>query len=588
MFPPSFTEAIIHQYATQESFQRGHEYYQRGAVLSLVKRGQMLQAEVEGSEDLPYGVFCQLEAGGTITATCTCPYDWGGWCKHIVATCLAMIHQPDMIEERPLLADVLSPLDREQLQSLVLKLAEREPPLADVIEHLIEFPAPLASQGARSPSPTSPRPAQVDTKAVRRQVRSSFRMRSSDAYWYAGTVVNEVRQLLEQGWTYIKADDGRSALSLLEAITDEYLFNWTDLDDSDGEASSFFQDLSPLWTEALLSTDLSPKERKAWAKKLATWQKAVDDYGVEDAFAIAHEATSKGWDNPELQHILQGSLPDYDAWDGELPEVTLARLQILERREQLQEYLYLARAEEQHEAYVTMLVRLGQTQEAVAYGREHLETAQQALALAKALYERGEHEQGLQAAEAGLRLQEPRVPLAKWLRDEAVMRGEGARALAAAEVAFREELSLANYLRVSEITGEQWPQRRANLLEYVRHTKSYIPEGQVDIFLHEKLIKDAIAAVELGATHTLVERVADAAIQSHPEWVIKISRQQAEPIMDEGKAQYYSAAAKWLSRARTAYQNTGKQKEWQQYLAELLNRHKRKYKLMPMLEAMRR
>jgi uncharacterized Zn finger protein len=155
-------------------------------------------------------------------------------------------------------------------------------------------------------------------------------------------------------------------------------------------------------------------------------------------------------------------------------------------------------------------------------------------------------------------------------------------------VAFREELNLANYLRVAEIAREQWPEDRAKLLEHVRHTKSYTPQGQVDIFLHEGLIDDAIAAVEPNATHTLVERVADAAIQSHPEWVIKVSRKQAEPFMDEGKAQYYSASAKWLAKARTAYRNMGREEEWQAYLSELLGRHRLKRKLVPMLEALRR
>jgi uncharacterized Zn finger protein len=235
-----------------------------------------------------------------------------------------------------------------------------------------------------------------------------------------------------------------------------------------------------------------------------------------------------------------------------------------------------------------MLVRLGRTQEAAEYGREHLGTAQEALTLARALYDRGEHEQGLQIAERGLLLQGPKADLAKWLRDEATTVGDKTRALAAAEVAFREELSLADYLRVSEIAGEQWPEWRAKLLDYARHTKSYTPQGQVDIFLHEGLIDDAIAAVEPKATHTLVERVADAAIQSHPEWVIKVSRQQAEPFMDEGKAQYYHAAANWLAKARTAYRNMGREEEWQVYLSELLEHHGRKYKLVPLLKALRR
>ncbi|HEY4386691.1 MAG TPA: hypothetical protein VGN34_19725 [Ktedonobacteraceae bacterium] len=592
MSPPSLTEAIIHQYASPESFQRGYEYYQHGAVLSLVKRGMMFQAEVEGSEYLPYIVHCIFEADGTITATCSCPYDWGGWCKHIVATTLAMIHQPKIIEERPMLKDLLSGLDREQLQALLLKLAEREPALTNVIEDLVGLPEPISPQVTASPATASPRRVQVDAKAVRRQVRSILhsldRMSSSEAYWQVSAVVNEVRQLLEQGWALIQADDGRNALSLLDAITETYVSDWTNLDDSDGEAGGFFHDLGPIWTEALLSADLSSKERKEWANKLEIWQQEIDDYGVEEVFEVAQEAALRGWDDPQLQRILQGAQSESDSWDGEAPELTVARLHVLERRGRLQEYLHLARAQGQNEAYVAMLVRLGRTQEAAAYGRTHLETAQEALTLARALYDRGERELGLHIAEEGLLLQRPRASLAKWLRDEAATVGEGTRALTAAEVAFREELSLANYLRVAEIAGEQWPERRANLLEYVRHTKSYVPQGQVDVFLHEGLIDDAIAAVEPNATHTLVERVVDAAMQSHPAWVIKVCRQQAEPFMDEGKAQYYHTAANWLAKARTAYRNMGREEEWRTYLSELLDRHRRKYKLVPMLEALRR
>ena len=84
-----------------------------------------------------------------------------------------------------------------------------------------------------------------------------------------------------------------------------------------------------------------------------------------------------------------------------------------------------------------------------------------------------------------------------------------------------------------------------------------------------------------------VEQVADAAVASHPEWVIQTRRQQADPIMDGGKAQYYGAAANWLRRARSAHLAAGQEKEWQSYLAGLLERHGRKHKLVPMLKALK-
>jgi uncharacterized Zn finger protein len=81
--------------------------------------------------------------------------------------------------------------------------------------------------------------------------------------------------------------------------------------------------------------------------------------------------------------------------------------------------------------------------------------------------------------------------------------------------------------------------------------------------------------------------VVDAALQSHPERVIPICREQADSIMDRGQAGAYDHAVRWVKRARTAYQAAGREPEWQEYIGDLLARHHKKYKLRPMLEALR-
>jgi uncharacterized Zn finger protein len=493
-------------------------------------------------------------------------------------------NQPERIEARPTLKDQLSRLDHDQLQALVLRLTERDPGLTRIIEEFIGSLESKPSKGTGSLSTT----AQIATKAVYSEVSAPLHhSERMYPYWRVEGVVDEAHQSLEQVWAYIQAGDGRNALSLLEDITNAFISEWEEMDDSDGEGSMLFDDLDPAWTEALLSTDLSVEEREEWAETLGEWQQEVVDYGIDNAFETARKAALHGWDDPALQNILSGeSNPDKE-WVKESSEIIVARLQILERRGFLEEYLRLARAQSQREAYVTMLVRLGRTQEAINYGREHLVTAPQFFTLATALYNYGEREQSLLIAEEGLQHEGSKTSLAKWLRDQADAAGKQAVALTAAEVAFREDISLANYQRVAEIAGEQWAERRESLLDYARHKKSYFPDGQVDVFLYEKLIDDAIAVVEHSmGSYTLIERVADNALLSRPEWVIKVSRQQAEPIMNEGKAKYYDAAARWIGKVRTAYLNMGRPKEWDTYLAELLDRHQRKYKLVPMLKAL--
>jgi hypothetical protein len=86
-------------------------------------------------------------------------------------------------------------------------------------------------------------------------------MRRSDAYWHVGAVVDQVRQVLEQAKGFVAARDGRSTLAILEAITETYVADWLELDDSDGEAGAFFEDLGALWTEAILTPDPTARER---------------------------------------------------------------------------------------------------------------------------------------------------------------------------------------------------------------------------------------------------------------------------------------------------------------------------------------
>src|SRR5688572_5651960 len=72
--------------------QRGKQYYQNQAVVSLEETGENTwQAEVKGSET--YQVELTLKKGNEITDYfCDCPYD-GETCKHAVAVFFALREQ---------------------------------------------------------------------------------------------------------------------------------------------------------------------------------------------------------------------------------------------------------------------------------------------------------------------------------------------------------------------------------------------------------------------------------------------------------------------------------------------------------------
>jgi len=592
---PSLTESTIRQRTTAESFRRGQDYCQRGAVVSLVERGNVLQAEVEGSQYEPYQVRVTFDAGGLTSAICTCPYEGGGWCKHVVAALLTCLDEPEAVEARPPLEEMLAGLERDQLQALLLDLAERVPELVDGVEDALARlqvtpAAPTEAPAAAPPARRTP----VDPQPFRRQVsgilHSLDRMRASEAYWQVGSVVGDVRQLLEQARGFVEGGDGRNALLILEAITDEYVEGWTNVDDSDGYAGDLFEDLGAVWAEALLTADLTPAERRAWAQKLARWQGEIGAYGIDDVFDAAQGAAELGWDYPPLQRVLQGEVTAQGAWEEEAPwyadDLAVARLNVLERQGRYQEYLYLAEAEGQVGRYVTMLAKMGRAQEAVDEGVRYLATADEALKVAQALREREELAAAVRIAEHGLTLEGHKATLATWLCDLAAGMGDAERALRAAGIAFRDSPGLGAYLKVQELAGQRWPELQAELLEHLRKTSPVFAQAHVDVFLHEGLLDDAIAVVEESGGYVSIEQVMDAALERRQrlEWVIQAARKQAERIMDSGKAERYHYAIGWLERARQAYQLADRQAEWQAYLREIRARHGRKYKLMGMID----
>lgn len=140
---------------------------------------------------------------------------------------------------------------------------------------------------------------------------------------------------------------------------------------------------------------------------------------------------------------------------------------------------------------------------------------------------------------------------------------------------------------VRDLAQERWPEVRNELLAHLRQRTGTCTSGQVAILLHEGLLDDAIALAN-ASTHnyTLVEQVVDAVITSHPDWVITVCRQQAEPTMDQGKSKYYHHAARWLGKAQAAYLAAGRDNEWHSYLADLLRQHGRKRSLVPLLEGL--
>lgn len=600
MAKPLITEKAIRALVNAKSFARGQEYFRDGAVSDVIRRGNRVTAEVEGS-DL-YEVTISLGDAGIEEAQCTCPYDWDGYCKHIVAVLLKLAHGSDDVMERPPVAELIRSLDRDDLAHLLAKRLESDRGLASWIE------AELAARAARRTASKGGDggKALIDTGPIREQARVVLagryrRARYSDGYRSGGDTA-ALRDLVAAAVPFLESGDGFNALRVLESVADAFVDDWIEHSaGSDEDMYELFAELGCLVAEAALMGDIPADDRDAFKDAAEDWQSRLSEYGVEDAFDVAIGALESGWDDPVLQAVLRGERKTWpvsgrDDWvEGEL---TALRLRALEACGKTEEYLRLARAANARADYAVMLVKLKRIAEAVKYAAKSFEHPDQSLDLAKALANAGQKDEAIRIAEAGLGLGGDRdddasvsvVPLADWLREFAGAARKPDLALKAAVAAFRGSLSLEDFNAVKSWAGSRWPEMRDDILVTLRNAED-APE-RTEIYLSEGLIDEAVRSVDdddfkFGAHDEILMRLAEAAHATHSDWVIKLAMTQATGIMEANRAADYALAAQWLEKAALAHEAAGREDEWMACLDDLIERHRRKHKLRPLLQELR-
>lgn len=583
---PRITQSTIQSHATANSISRGEDYYQSGAVADLMQRNDSIQSEVEGSESNPYRVSIQFDTGGITSTRCTCPYDYEGWCKHIVATVLTCIRNPKSITQRPTLAQLLDRLDPLQTQRLIQSLVTEKPDLIDLIDrHVTRLTVPPSTpkKAAKKPRRTA-----IDPQPFRRQVKQIIRegLRYLEDGYDDDPTSESLQDVIAQAQDFTEQGQPECALTILEAIADTLAQEWDELSEYGLDSDAVTAALNDAFTDAILSDELAEEQKTDLQVMLSEWQ---DTFG---SLEMSQAALQQGWDYPPLQRVLQGDITEQGAWEGEAPDyaddLALIRLQILDRQGRDQEYLYLAEAEGQTVQQLDKLVELGEIDAVMNVADEMITTPDEAFAIAQTLREEGWERQALAIAQAGLSIptsyQTSSFKFATWTGELAESLGEPQIALEARTIAFKAQPSFEDYQRLKILAGDAWSTLQPELIEMLRQGDQWrIGTAKVDIFLHEGLIEDAIRSVrtyENSYYVEVVQRVMEAAVSSKPEWAIEEGKRRAEPIMDQKRNDRYGEAVQWLKLVRLAYLQLGQQKQWATYRMELAQTHARKPKLM--------
>jgi len=215
---------------------RGKSYYKNGSVLELdeVDDGEF-RATIEGT--YPYEVQLTIKNGSIVEHLCSCPYDFGEYCKHEVALMHSVReylendtdknehsvgHKRTTIkEEVESILNSISPMD---LRSLVVEQAKKDKKFRSKLLRL---------------APIKPGSQKNDCKDIYKGRIQDCIESASDrgyvGYWEASQAAEAGEEIMQEAEENIKNGDFATAILMAQATLEEVYPALERVDDSNGE-----------------------------------------------------------------------------------------------------------------------------------------------------------------------------------------------------------------------------------------------------------------------------------------------------------------------------------------------------------------
>jgi len=302
------------------------------AIREPLRQGTTLRALCEGSQYEPYRVMVALDEQGVAWADCSCPYDWGGYCKHVVALLLTWVHDPEEFAAIPQTEELLAGMGREELIEVIEAMLEREPDLI----HLLERREAL-SAGRETP---------VDPEVYRRQVAYAFgRGVDWDEVFAFASELRDIKRTADQ---FREGGDWANAWIIYKAIAHETMLHYEEIHDEGDVAGVIGECMGGMAACLRQGPPSSPTARRAWMREL--FQMYLTDvdwggYGLADSVPGVPVELAGGEDGPFIEELFREAASERkgDDWTSQW-----------RRKQLLQDLLPIYESEEREEDYLNL------------------------------------------------------------------------------------------------------------------------------------------------------------------------------------------------------------------------------------------
>lgn len=199
---------------------RGEEYFDDGAVKGLKKinDGEWV-ASVEGTE--LYKVRILLKGDTIYSYSCSCPYDMGLVCKHVVAVFFALQRPTKPKSREKTFEQTISAMTREKLNAILIDYARQEPGFVDYVSARCVINTPSS-----------------DKEEYRRIIRNAVdTVRGKHGYidyWQASRAVKGEDMVLDKAQEFLKKQQPSRALQICQCVLEEMVPLLQEADDSNG------------------------------------------------------------------------------------------------------------------------------------------------------------------------------------------------------------------------------------------------------------------------------------------------------------------------------------------------------------------
>lgn len=567
------TLGMIRAGASSSSFERGQAYYREGMIFEQQVHGNELCGRCVGNSMPDYKIRVFFDENGVKNTHCTCEYDYGGYCKHVVALMLAYIHSPQLFVEKPTLLETLKDFSLDDVKSLLIEIIYTH----DLYNELDTIIAKRKVEFAQAEAVANPH-AEVDVRPYQQRIQRSLpqfsgnngsnRRRSYDDYYDSEDWIYQLEAVIDNTATtigeFIDAGNLNNAITLALAVVET--LNTPDFQEF-GELDSYHI-IDKLLAKCVLMCE---PDMLLW-KKINTYFKKIS------TFNLTRKALENGWQNLKDARNSQ-SLERSDHRAEQLIDI---QLEILDEQSRIDDFLILAHANARHKEYTQCLMALGRYQAAIDYAKKYFTQSSEAADLARQLHQQQHIVEAVALAEHGLRLAGDKRNLASWLAplEESLNRTE--QAIRAWVVLYNESPKFEHYLKIQSLAGDKWPEIKPAL---IKQAKSVFTRGvAADILLYEGNWDEAIGLInddsELGL------KVVDGVMMHRTEWVIDYGKKMVGKLLKVADTTNYPIAVYWMQRIKSAYAKLGKTEIWVLYLAQIKEEYRRRPSFQAQLKSL--